>query len=311
MFTDDRAELGDAPLESDTALRRSSWTPAIGLDLDRALRPFGQPARPRARMLVPVRVTNDALGSAPFPPPGCAGRRSLRHLPHDADGADLAQIVWFGLVVSLCESRARRYGPCQGPFDGLDRHRAIDGERLHRQREGHGPPQRQDGQFRWKLGSGVGHRGRVGSRGARARARARAVQAARSLAQSKASAHSPDRVVLPVYSVWYASRVDERQFFTEKPEQRPARIQCPRCRRTNDYSIKWLRRTEESPDPFRVPTSTTACSSASRKTIWTASTTTSSEDVRQPLEIPSHRRSSFWKNLRSSPGSRRRIAIAA
>src|SRR5262245_34396391 len=50
-------------------------------------------------------------------------------------------------------------------------------------------------------------------------------------------------------SVWYASRVDERQFFTEKPEQRPARFQCPRCRRTNDYSIKWLRRTKKAQIP--------------------------------------------------------------
>ena len=43
--------------------------------------------------------------------------------------------------------------------------------------------------------------------------------------------------------------MDERQFFTEKPEQRPARFQCPRCRRTNDYSIRWLRRTKKSQIP--------------------------------------------------------------
>ena len=49
--------------------------------------------------------------------------------------------------------------------------------------------------------------------------------------------------------VWYASRVDERQFFTEKPEQRSAKFQCPRCRRTNDYSIRWLRRTKKAQMP--------------------------------------------------------------
>ena len=43
--------------------------------------------------------------------------------------------------------------------------------------------------------------------------------------------------------------MDERQFFTEKPEQRPARFQCPRCRRTNDYSIRWLRRTRKAQVP--------------------------------------------------------------
>lgn len=47
----------------------------------------------------------------------------------------------------------------------------------------------------------------------------------------------------------YNVTVDERQFFTEKPEQRPARYQCPRCRRTNDYSIRWMRRIKKASVP--------------------------------------------------------------
>ena len=43
--------------------------------------------------------------------------------------------------------------------------------------------------------------------------------------------------------------MDERQFFSEKPEQRPAQLQCPRCRRTNDYSIRWIRRTKKTQVP--------------------------------------------------------------
>ena len=43
--------------------------------------------------------------------------------------------------------------------------------------------------------------------------------------------------------------MDERHFFTEKPEQRPARLQCPRCRRTNDYTIRWVRRTRKPQIP--------------------------------------------------------------
>jgi hypothetical protein len=38
---------------------------------------------------------------------------------------------------------------------------------------------------------------------------------------------------------------DERALFTEKPETRQGRYQCPRCRRTNDYSIRWVRRTKK------------------------------------------------------------------
>ncbi len=36
--------------------------------------------------------------------------------------------------------------------------------------------------------------------------------------------------------------LDERAFFNEKPETRQGRFQCPKCRRTNDYSIRWVRR---------------------------------------------------------------------
>jgi transcription elongation factor Elf1 len=36
--------------------------------------------------------------------------------------------------------------------------------------------------------------------------------------------------------------LDERAFFTEKPETRPGRFTCPKCRRANDYSIRWVRR---------------------------------------------------------------------
>jgi hypothetical protein len=36
--------------------------------------------------------------------------------------------------------------------------------------------------------------------------------------------------------------LDERAFFNEKPETRPGRFTCPKCRRGNDYTIRWVRR---------------------------------------------------------------------
>jgi transcription elongation factor Elf1 len=36
--------------------------------------------------------------------------------------------------------------------------------------------------------------------------------------------------------------LDERAFFTEKPETKPGRFACPKCRRSNDYAIRWVRR---------------------------------------------------------------------
>jgi hypothetical protein len=42
---------------------------------------------------------------------------------------------------------------------------------------------------------------------------------------------------------------DERALFNERPETRPGRYQCPRCRRTGDYSIRWVRRTRKDRPP--------------------------------------------------------------
>jgi len=43
--------------------------------------------------------------------------------------------------------------------------------------------------------------------------------------------------------------LDERAFFNERPEQRNGRYTCPRCKRTNDYQMRWVRRTKKD----RVP----------------------------------------------------------
>jgi hypothetical protein len=38
---------------------------------------------------------------------------------------------------------------------------------------------------------------------------------------------------------------DERALFNEKPETRPGHYQCPRCKRTNEYPVRWVRRTKK------------------------------------------------------------------
>ena len=43
--------------------------------------------------------------------------------------------------------------------------------------------------------------------------------------------------------------LDERAFFTERPETRSARFQCPKCRRTADYNVRWVRRTRKDRPP--------------------------------------------------------------
>lgn len=39
--------------------------------------------------------------------------------------------------------------------------------------------------------------------------------------------------------------LDERAFFNDRPETRQASYQCPRCRRTGEYSVRWVRRVKK------------------------------------------------------------------
>jgi hypothetical protein len=39
--------------------------------------------------------------------------------------------------------------------------------------------------------------------------------------------------------------LDERAFFNDKPETRPGRFTCPKCRRPSDYTVRWVRRTKK------------------------------------------------------------------
>jgi hypothetical protein len=39
--------------------------------------------------------------------------------------------------------------------------------------------------------------------------------------------------------------LDERALFTDRPETRQGRYQCPKCKRTGDYSIRWVRRSKK------------------------------------------------------------------
>ncbi len=43
--------------------------------------------------------------------------------------------------------------------------------------------------------------------------------------------------------------MDERNFFTEKMETKPATYTCPKCRALATYQIRWVRRTKKKTLP--------------------------------------------------------------
>jgi hypothetical protein len=43
--------------------------------------------------------------------------------------------------------------------------------------------------------------------------------------------------------------MDERKFYVESETSRPARLQCPFCRQSDDYPLRWLLRTKKPQIP--------------------------------------------------------------
>jgi len=46
--------------------------------------------------------------------------------------------------------------------------------------------------------------------------------------------------------------MEERDFFNEKVENKEAEIYCPKCRRSNSYSVRWMLRTKKNALPPRA-----------------------------------------------------------
>jgi hypothetical protein len=95
--------------------------------------------------------------------------------------------------------------------------------------------------------------------------------------------------------------VDERHFFTEKPEQRPARFQCPRCRRTNDYSVRWMRRTRKAQVPPGADARDRAMFEKLKDYLVRVDDTVTCASCGKRFEIPSHSNIMFLEQLEGLP----------
>jgi hypothetical protein len=95
--------------------------------------------------------------------------------------------------------------------------------------------------------------------------------------------------------------VDERQFFTEKPEQRAARFQCPRCRRTNDYTIRWIRRTKKAHPPGGADPRARTIFDKSKDHLIRVDDDVTCQSCGKRFEIPSHRALIFLEELEGLP----------
>jgi DNA-directed RNA polymerase subunit RPC12/RpoP len=99
----------------------------------------------------------------------------------------------------------------------------------------------------------------------------------------------------------YAAIVDERQFFTEKPEQRSARYQCPRCRRTNDYSLRWVRRTRKTQVPAGADARDRAMFEKVKDHLVRVDDAVVCKSCGKRFDVPSHRNIVFLEELEGLP----------
>ncbi len=108
--------------------------------------------------------------------------------------------------------------------------------------------------------------------------------------------------------------LDERAFFLEKPETRPARYQCPRCHRTGDYTIRWVRRVKRDRPPGNADEADKARFAKLRDYLLRVDDEVVCKACGKKFEIPSQHSLMFTDQLDGLPDAddlEREIAAAA
>ena len=95
--------------------------------------------------------------------------------------------------------------------------------------------------------------------------------------------------------------IDERAFFTEKPETRPGSYQCPRCRRTSEYSIRWVRRARKDRPPAGADEADRAKFAKVRDHLLRVDDEVTCKACGKRFEIPSHHSLVFTDQLEGLP----------
>lgn len=108
--------------------------------------------------------------------------------------------------------------------------------------------------------------------------------------------------------------LDERAFFTEKPETRSARYQCPRCKRTGEYTIRFVRRVKRDRPPGGADEADRARFAKLRDYLLRVDDEVVCQACGKKFEIPSQHSLMFTDQLEGLPDAddlEREIAAAA
>jgi transcription elongation factor Elf1 len=91
----------------------------------------------------------------------------------------------------------------------------------------------------------------------------------------------------------------ERDFFTEKQEMRPAQFACPRCGRRNEYQVRWVRRTKKDRLPANADERDRALYAKLRDYMIRVDDQLTCKTCQKKFEIPSHQSLVFVDDIPS------------
>src|ERR1700730_6267517 len=99
----------------------------------------------------------------------------------------------------------------------------------------------------------------------------------------------------------YDGLMDERDFFTERAEQKPAQYTCPRCKRRNEYQVRWMRRTKKDRLPSGADARDRALYAKLRDYLIRMDDDVTRNTCGKRFEIPAHQ-SMVFLNDQGKPG---------
>jgi len=108
--------------------------------------------------------------------------------------------------------------------------------------------------------------------------------------------------------------LDERAFFTDKTETRVGRYQCPKCHRTGEYNIRWVRRMKKDRLPPGADDADRAKFAKLRDYLLRLDEDVTCKTCGKKFEIPSQHSLMFVDQLAGLPNEEdleREIAIAS
>jgi hypothetical protein len=106
-----------------------------------------------------------------------------------------------------------------------------------------------------------------------------------------------DMKLLNPFGILCPMALNEREFFTEKPEMKSMSLSCPQCRHRADYQVKWVRRTKKNQLPRGADERDRSMYTKLRDHLFRLDDLVTCVRCRRRFEIPSHQTMVFLDEM--------------